>query len=433
MNPLATKLNQTIESVNPAIFSSLSTIGKNIFFPKGILYQSAQAKEKAHKFNATIGIATENKTPMFLEEVDKYFSDLTPQEIYPYAPPAGRPKLRKLWQEKQVKENPTLQQKLTSLPVVTNALTNGLAVTADLFADPQDTLILPDQFWGNYRLLFVAKKQTNIATFSLFNEQKGFNTIAFKQTLEEQAKTKDKLIVLLNFPNNPTGYTPTVAEAKEICNIITNQAQKGTKLIVICDDAYSGLCFEDTLKESIFATLCDIHENVLAIKIDGATKEDFAWGFRIGFITFGCKKASADLYQALEAKVTGILRASISSCSHVAQSVFEKTLQSPQRAPQKQEKFTILKERALEAKRLLDSPKYKDALTYYPFNSGYFFCLKLTDIPAETLRQHLLDKYGVGTIASAEYDLRLAFSCIDKEDIDSLFSIIVQGIQDLQA
>ena len=31
-------------------------------------------------------------------------------------------------------------------------------------------------------------------------------------------------------------------------------------------------------KESLFTYLCDLHENVLAIKIDGATKEDYVWG-----------------------------------------------------------------------------------------------------------------------------------------------------------
>ena len=35
-------------------------MGKALFFPKGILSQSAEAKQKAGKINATIGIAKES-------------------------------------------------------------------------------------------------------------------------------------------------------------------------------------------------------------------------------------------------------------------------------------------------------------------------------------------------------------------------------------
>ena len=60
MNPLAQELNQTIEQKSPQVHGMLSDLGKNMFFPKGILSQSAEAKEKANRFNATIGIATED-------------------------------------------------------------------------------------------------------------------------------------------------------------------------------------------------------------------------------------------------------------------------------------------------------------------------------------------------------------------------------------
>ena len=38
----------------------LSPLGRRLYFPKGILTQGAEAKQKGHRFNATIGIATEN-------------------------------------------------------------------------------------------------------------------------------------------------------------------------------------------------------------------------------------------------------------------------------------------------------------------------------------------------------------------------------------
>ncbi len=58
-------------------------------------------------------------------------------------------------------------------------------------------------------------------------------------------------------------------------------------------------------------------------------------------------------------------------------------------------------------------------------------CLRLKTVEAEPLRVHLLEKFGVGVISIGKSDIRIAFSCIEKEDIRELFNIIYQGIQDL--
>ncbi|MCP4298810.1 MAG: aminotransferase class I/II-fold pyridoxal phosphate-dependent enzyme, partial [Proteobacteria bacterium] len=387
MNPLAIELNEQIQQYSPNTFAVLSSLGKEMFFPKGILSQSAEAKEKAHKFNATIGIALENGEPMHLAVTKKYFNHLTPAEIYPYAPPAGRPKLRELWKAKMLTDNPQLKGKTISEPVVTNALTHGLSLIADLFVDRDDVIISPDKLWGNYRLTFTTAKGAKIVDFPLFNELQGFNTKGFAEVLEIEAAKKGKLIIMLNFPNNPTGYTPTVQESIQIHEIIKAQAEKGTHIITVSDDAYFGLFFEDSIKESLFGGLCELHENVLAIKLDGATKEDYAWGFRTGFITFGTVSSNQEsLYRALETKVKGNIRGTISNCPHVSQSVIEKIIVDPDFNMNHREKYEIMKGRANRLKEVLKDSRFDEVWSYYPFNSGYFMCLKLKGIDAEKMR-----------------------------------------------
>ena len=63
IRPLAKELNDTIERENPHVYSMLSDLGKRLFFPKGILAQSAEAKEKAKRYDATIGIAGRRASP----------------------------------------------------------------------------------------------------------------------------------------------------------------------------------------------------------------------------------------------------------------------------------------------------------------------------------------------------------------------------------
>jgi hypothetical protein len=82
-------------------------------------------------------------------------------------------------------------------------------------------------------------------------------------------------------------------------------------------------------------------------------------------------------------------------------------------------------------KAVLADPKYREAWDVYPFNSGYFMCLKLRTVDAETLRVHLLNQYGVGLISIGKTDLRVAFSCLEEDDIQTLFDLVLQGVQDL--
>ena len=127
----------------------------------------------------------------------------------------------------------------------------------------------------------------------------------------------------------------------------------------------------------------------------------------------------------------GIIRARISNCPHPSQTFAIEALRSPKFLEQKEEKFQVLKGRALKVKEVLNSGKYDSAWTYYPFNSGYFMCLRLKTVDAEKLRVHILEKYGVGGISIGKTDLRIAFSCIEEKDIPELFDIIYKGVLDL--
>jgi aspartate/methionine/tyrosine aminotransferase len=430
MNPLVKQLNETIQQENAHVYDMLSGLGKAIYFPKeGILSQSAEAKVKATAYNATIGIALENGQPMHLKAIQDTLSAYSPRDLYEYAPPAGKPELRKAWRSKMIVENPSVQGNRFGNPIVTNALTHGLSIIADLFADVGDTVIFPDKNWENYELTFGVRRGAEIVNFPLYNEQNKFNSDALREAILAQ-RSNGKAIVVLNFPNNPTGYTPTPAESKEIVAALLAGAEAGVNIVAVTDDAYFSLFFEDSVTESLFGQLANLHPRILPVKVDGATKEEYVWGFRVGFITYASE--SEALLNALEHKTTGIIRATISSGAHPSQTFVLHALQSPDFEAQKQEKFDIMKGRANKVKELLDSGKFDGAWTYYPFNSGYFMCLKLATVEAETLRVHLLDQYGIGTIALGDTDLRVAFSCIEVEHLEDLFNLIHQGVKDLE-
>ena len=192
MHSLAKELNETIQKENPYVYEMLSGLAKELYFPKeGILSQSAEAGKKANKYNATIGTALENGKPMHLKVIQDTLSAYDPKDLYLYAPPAGKPQLRKEWRKKMLAESPSLQGKTFSTPIVTNALTHGLSIAADLFADEGDALILPDKNWENYDMVFDIRRHAHTVTYPLYNEENKFNAQALmKRFLAKKTKAK---------------------------------------------------------------------------------------------------------------------------------------------------------------------------------------------------------------------------------------------------
>ncbi len=428
LDPQAARLNDAIRTANPAVLDMLSARGRAIFFPKlGVLSQSAEAAGKA--INATIGIALEDDgSPVALPSIAKNLS-LPKQEAFPYAPSPGRADLRKTWREMLVKKNPDLAGRSFGQPVVTAALTHGLSMAGYLFCDPGDVVILPDLYWENYDLIFGNAYGAKLATFPTYTASGAFDVDGLTAALEGPA---GKRIVLLNFPNNPSGYTPTTGEVGQIVSRLVDAATRGNKVVVLIDDAYFGLVFEDGVyRQSIFADLCQAHPNLLAVKIDGATKEDYVWGFRVGFLTYGIAGGTPALYEALEAKTGGAIRGNISNSSNPAQSLLAHAWASGEYDAEKAQKYDLLRRRYRTVREILAAhPEYAEQFVPLPFNSGYFMCVRPTEVDAEELRQKLLADYSTGTI-NFNGVLRIAFSATPTAKLPTLFENIYKAATDL--
>lgn len=428
IHPLASALNADLAADNSSLAAMLSPKGLRTYFPsKGILGQSAEAKDAV--INATIGTAfEEDGTPLCLECLEDMVE--LPSTAFLYAPSFGLPGLRETWRKMLVAKNPSLAGKPFSLPVVTHALTHGLSVAGQLFVGEGDEIILPDLYWDNYELLFEEAYGGQLTTFPMFAGE-AFNVAAMERLL---LASGDRKILVLNFPNNPTGYTATHADAEAIVAALTRAAESGKKVVVILDDAYFGLVYEPGVStESLFSRLADLHPNLLAVKLDGPTKEDYVWGFRTGFMTFGIKGAGAAQYKALEAKAAGAVRGSISSASSIAQHLLQKAYALPAYAEQKQTKFAILQRRYRRIKEILSShPEYAESFTPMPFNSGYFMCVKPLGADPEALRKRLLSDKGTGVIVLSGL-LRLAFSAVPYAQLDALFENLHETIQALKS
>ena len=421
INSLAKELNDTL--AGSVVDALMSDMGRRLYFPNGIISQGGEAAKDAHFANGTIGMAVAQGTPIELDSYKKNMPSLTPRETVAYAKTAGNPDLRALWKEKIIEKNPSLKNKQFSLPILVPGLTAVLSYVSDLFVDVDKPLLAADPCWDNYELIVAARRGAEFHQFKCFENGK-FNIADLEAKMKADAEKYGSVRVILNFPQNPSGYSPTVSEAKEIVRIVREIAESGKKVLVLSDDAYFGLNYEDDIEpQSLFAYMADLHENVLAIKADGPTKEDFAWGFRAGFVTFASKGLSDAQYTALVTKFMAAIRSSVSCSSTPSQSLVMHALNDEAHNKQKIECRNMLKRRYDLVRKFVNTHTSK-VLEPLPFNSGYFMSFHVSTGKAEEIRKALLKEKGIGIIQIDSHTLRVAFSSIDEDKIDSVYTSI---------
>lgn len=226
MHPIAQELNATLRG--SVVDDLLSDIGRRIFFPKGIVAQTAEAAKANVRYNATQGIAIAEHHPYVLPSVSRHYTELSSEQIAPYAPTGGIPALREEWRRELYAKNPTLPAEI-STPVVTAGITHAVAVIAELFGHPASTpLLTPHPYWGNYRLIFRERRDMEIITYPIFSSDERYNIAELKAAL--QSNSSKTLLCLFNFPHNPTGYTPTTEEVEQLVSAVVAQAERAHEL-----------------------------------------------------------------------------------------------------------------------------------------------------------------------------------------------------------
>ncbi|MDP2311420.1 MAG: aminotransferase class I/II-fold pyridoxal phosphate-dependent enzyme [Pseudomonadota bacterium] len=414
MTPL--ELHSLLQDGHPGALRLLSPLGRRAAMPLGIPQQSEQARGALRK--ATIGQITDGGgRPLALPSLVRHFSGFPDTSSLLYAPQYGLPAIRQAWRRHLALPAGTP----ASVPVVASGITHGLSLCADMFTGPDVPVILGTPYWDNYDQIFTMRTGAPLVSYPFFGRDGRFNVEGLAARLDG---TTGPALVLLNFPSNPTGYSPYPDEVAEIVRVL---AAHPHPVCIVCDDAYNGLYFDPALYgKSLYAALATAVDpsRALVCKVDGATKELVFFGGRIGFLTFSADGAAG---QALAEKAAAILRGTVSSVSTPSQAAVLGALSSETLAAEHASVVGILAERYVALRDSLA----QSGLVALPFNSGCFALLPLPEgQDAEAMRQRLLKEQSVGVIAVPSANaLRIAFCSIEAADIPDLVSRIVTGLR----
>ncbi|MBD3352689.1 MAG: aminotransferase class I/II-fold pyridoxal phosphate-dependent enzyme [Candidatus Lokiarchaeota archaeon] len=451
---------------NTILWGALSNFGKMIFQPNGIFYWAGRAKKEADvigTIGSIVGIedelvnnANNNKVTYYIPAIRDYI-DKDPANIVPYAPISGLPTLREHWKNwivekgKQAKNLPSgsidVSGKL-SLPAVTPGITNGIFLTTRLFLDPKESIISPNKRWGNYDSIITRQCGVNIDSFEVFTEEMKFNLSSMEDKIRDHINSQGRAVMILNFPNNPTGYVPKKDEAANIVKKLETIANDLRKPIsVISDDAYEGYVYNNTgITASLFYELVNKNEYIIPVKLDGASKEMLMYGGRIGFVTLGLNEKwfksseKEKVLEEFENKIQGIIRSTVSNSNRIIQSILiqmfesgiEKIIESRKKIIEiVGERYKILND------ELAKLSAENTAISVDPNSGGFFLLINLDPkVEATDFNEHLLKNYKTGLIPIVKPKdginaLRVAYSSIPKEQLPILVDNIKKSLSDL--
>ncbi|MFX1391331.1 MAG: aminotransferase class I/II-fold pyridoxal phosphate-dependent enzyme [Promethearchaeota archaeon] len=435
------------------LYNAFSELGRRIFLPEGIFYWSRRAKKEA-EIIGTIGSAygyekdfidggSSEWMPCYLREISEY-SNLPMNKIVPYASIGGLSEIREIWKEWIIekakydeKEENRLFRRLTkyiTTPVITTGITNGIYQSCSLFLNPGDFIISPNKRWGNYDNIIKKFIGAKIKSFRFFKDQ-NINLESLNDAINEVNKVQEKIVIILNFPNNPTGYFPLKKEGDEIVSLLREKQNYIERpIIVLVDDAYEPYVYSnEALSRSIFYELHQLDEEVIPIKLDGITKELLLYGGRIGFMTFGLKPSWVEDDEELENlkvevnnKLEGVIRATVSNCNQFYQIVIQKLYNKKgikEWLLSREKVHSLLKTRYEKINAELAKINNPN-ISVDPNSGGFFLFLNLNPnkIKANEFGDYLLKEYKVGVIPIEKPDenvngIRIAYCSIDLKDI----------------
>lgn len=425
-----------------SLWAALSPLGKSMETPKGIFYWSSRAKNEA-EIDGTIGVAQDDDgTISHLNVAESWAGEKIMQrvpkgKIFGYTPIPGHELLRKKWLAKMLEQHSSLAPHAI-LPVVTNGITHSLALASRLLLEAGQTIVTADKSWENYAHIFSDLQGIRVEAFKIFTPEGVFNINGIIEACQNVAKKQKKVVLLLNFPHNQTGFMPTPGESKELGEKLQACCREypDVPFAILLDDAYEGYVYDEAgQKHSMASELFAKLPNLSLIKLDGISKVMLAYGYRVGFVTcFLNGEMNDGLHAEVASKIGGFIRGEISQVNHHGQALADALMDDwATVTKERAQVIDMLKDRWQTMMAAIASSEKKfgrEKLRMDPCNGGFFCYFNVIGRDPKEIADRLLKEKKVGVVPSAQ-GLRVAFCGVSKQKIpkmvEAIFGVVHAG------
>lgn len=185
--------------------------------------------------NATIGsLMNDDGTLAVLSTVTRTLREVPAAEWAAYAPIPGTPAFVQAVIDDTFRGHPTLRSAATA--VATPGGTGALRHALMNYLQSGQALLTPSYYWGPYQTLCEEHERT-LETFRMFTDAGVLDVAALETSLSQQLTKQGRALIFLNDPcNNPTGYSMTRAEWKQVVEVLVRHSDRPVTLLV--DMAY---------------------------------------------------------------------------------------------------------------------------------------------------------------------------------------------------
>jgi aspartate aminotransferase len=186
-----------------------------------------------------------------------------------YTPVGGIDELKDAVIEKLRKDNRLVYKR--SQIVVSTGAKHALFNMAQVLFGQGDEVIIPAPYWVSYPDIVLLADATPV--FVDGGESEGFKLTPAKLKKAITARTK---AIIINSPSNPTGAAYSFDELKALAEVL-----KGTEILVISDDIYEKVVYDDFR----FSSMANVSEEMKekTIVVNGLSKSHAMTGWRMGY------------------------------------------------------------------------------------------------------------------------------------------------------
>lgn len=257
--------------------------------------------------------------------------------------------------------------------IATPGGTGAISITFNEILDEDESVVIPEIAWGSYALM-ASMHNLDVFKYSLFEEDH-FNLASFKEACLNSMKVSKRLLVVINDPcHNPTGYTLTHQEWKDIITFL-NECAKEKPVVLLNDIAYIDYSYDLDNTHKYMEFFNDMDENMLCVIAFSCSKTLTSYGLRCGAAIILSKQQKG--VRDVEIVFEKAARAIWSNVPNAAMENFTYVTTVGKEAYLKEKQF-YLDLMATRSQIFMDEAK-ENELPCYPYKEGFFVTIKVED------------------------------------------------------
>ena len=362
--------------------------------------------------NATVGsLLHDDGRLAILPTAARAVHEVPAEEWAPYAPIAGAPDFLTAVADDLFRDEP--EMKASAVAAATPGGTGALRHAIANYLEPGQSLLTTSFFWGPYQTL-CDESDRKLATFPMFDTEGKLDTIALDKALADHVLTQKRALIFLNDPcHNPTGYSMTSQEWREVASLLVAHADGPAPITLLVDTAY----FAYAARPDPRAFLKELRPLLGKVGLAfawSASKTFTHYGLRVGAIV-ACVPDEKER-ASTEAAFSYSCRGTWSNCSRGGMRAVTRLLTEPAMArssdAEREELKTLLGARVTAFNR---AAKAK-GLSYPRYEGGFFVTVFTDDAHDRAMR---MKEKGV-FVVPAKGALRVALCSVAEKDVPRL-------------